>query len=120
MDDGSSSLGAYLMGQAQDCAECAVLLHLAEVKEGQVKEAIQDALKSRGIRAAKARYIKDSDGKQSMKAWVYERWQAWQNNPNAYKGATAFARDMLDKHPNKLTSEVVITRWVRAWARGKL
>lgn len=115
LDRDDASFASYLLGQAQDCSECAFLLSLTKQESGKIKIAIQSELKNRGANAAKARYTRDKDGKQALKAWVYECWQAWQLNTTNYKGDTEFARDMLDKEPDKLKSEVVITRWARKW-----
>jgi len=69
---------------------------------------------ARMSRAAANRYSKDP--KQAAKAQVKECWHRWrQEQPNSYPGPTSFARDMLAKWPNELTSETVVVRWVRKW-----
>ena len=111
------SLASYLLGQAQDSAEEAMLLLLADKDPDQVKTAIADEMKSRSSAAARSRYAQDKDGKQAVKAWVRECWDAWQISPEKYPSAAAFARDMLDKQPEKLTSSVVVERWARDWSK---
>ena len=56
------------------------------------------------------------DPKQRDKAVVRECWEAWQSQPDRYKGKAAFARDMREKFPN-LESQPVIEVWCRAWER---
>lgn len=67
---------------------------------------------------AKLRYEKDADGKQKAKAGVKNWWLAWRGNPTLYASSAAFARAMLDKYPDHLTSQPVIEGWVRQWRRG--
>ena len=55
-----------------------------------------------------------ADPKQKDKAMVRECWDAWQKQPDRYRGKAAFARDMLDKFEN-LESQPVIERWCREW-----
>lgn len=47
-----------------------------------------------------------------------EMFDAWRAEPQQYASASAFARAMLDKFPDELRSEVVVTRWVREWKRA--
>lgn len=70
---------------------------------------------ARMSRAAASRY--SDDPKQAIKAQVKECWRRWQEEPSSYPSAAAFARGMLDKWPDDLTSEAVISRWVRDWKR---
>lgn len=70
----------------------------------------------RASRNAKIKHSKDPI--QQARDFAHECWEAWQKNPQRYKYATEFARDMVEKMPNILTSEVVVTRWVRKWSRG--
>ena len=77
-------------------------------------DATRYAISKMAQNAARTRYAKDP--KQAAKLFVYECWQAWKAKPDLYKTATEFARDMLDKQPD-LLSEVVVTRWVRKWAK---
>lgn len=58
------------------------------------------------------------DPKRAAKDFAFDCWMAWQAAPTQYANATDFARAMLDKFPDTLTSEVVITRWVRAWGKA--
>ena len=67
-------------------------------------------------RAARARYKKSPI--QVVKHEVYELWQMWERSPSKYPTAAAFARDMCDKWPDLLHSEVVVARWVRAWRKN--
>lgn len=73
---------------------------------------------ARMSRAAANRYL--NDPKQAIKAKVKECWSRWQEQPLSYPSAASFARDMLAKWPNELTSEAVIARWVRTWNRDAL
>lgn len=78
-----------------------------------------DALKVQASRlarhAAYAMHEKSDTGK--AKRFVRECWTEWERQPAKYRSAAAFARDMLDKFPDALTSEIVVTRWVRDWRR---
>jgi hypothetical protein len=56
--------------------------------------------------------------KRAARDFAFECWKAWQAAPTQYANATDFARAMLDKFPDTLTSEVVVTRWVRAWRKA--
>lgn len=114
------SWAGHLMSQAQDCAEIALLIKLSETKQSEIHAATREALSARGVSAMKARYAKDKDGKQAAKKWVYECWRDWQAKPEKYKNASTFARDMLDKQPDRLTTEIVITRWVRTWKKEEM
>lgn len=71
--------------------------------------------RSKQSERAKARYAQDRDGKQAAKASVREWWGRWQQEPSLYPSVAAFARAMLDKHPDQLTSQPVIEQWVRDW-----
>lgn len=68
-------------------------------------------------RAARARHKKDP--RQQAKRQVLELWRRWENSPSNYASAAAFARDMCDKWPDLLTSEVVVSRWVRDWRKTR-
>lgn len=120
MDAKRLSWAGHLMSQAQDCAEIALLIKLSETKQSEIQAATRDALSARGVRAMKVRYAKDKDGKQATKKWVHDCWMDWKAKPQKYKYASEFARDMLDKHPDSLTSETVITRWVRTWEKKEM
>ena len=71
----------------------------------------------RASKRATSRHAKDP--KRGARDFVKERWQAWRRQPTLYKTAVAFAKDMLDKFPEVLTSEAVITRWVRFWDKER-
>lgn len=66
-------------------------------------------------RAARARHV--NDPKQAVKQEVRGLWQSWEDEPSRYPSIAAFARDMCDKWPESLTSEVVVSRWVREWRK---
>lgn len=68
------------------------------------------------VRAANAKH--DKDPKQAVKRQVRELWQLWEVSSTKYPSIAAFARDMCDKWPDLLTSEVVVSRWVRDWKRA--
>jgi hypothetical protein len=68
------------------------------------------------IRAARAKHSKDP--KQQVKLQVRELWQQWEKTPGNYRSIAAFARDMCEKWPDHITSEVVVSRWVRDWRRS--
>lgn len=69
------------------------------------------------VRGGVERHLRDPKAKD--KAFVYECWQDWQSNPSAYRGPTAFAKDMLDKVSNLSSDTQVIMRWAREWKNGK-
>lgn len=78
-------------------------------------EAVQAEFRQRQKERARARYVLDKDGKQAVKAEVEGWWVRWQADPTMYPTAAAFARAMLDKYPDHLTSQPVIEKWVREW-----
>lgn len=80
-----------------------------------VQEQSEAAYRSKQSERAKARYSQDRDGKQAAKAQVKEWWERWQQEPALYRSVAAFARAMLDKYPDNLTSQPVIEQWVRDW-----
>jgi len=101
---------------------CAMLGNwLAGTTDSQAS-AIVDArrlVSDRARAAAGSRYHLDRDGKQEARRFVHECWQDWHEGRTRYKSASAFARDMLDKQPG-LTSETVVTRWVRKWRKSAI
>ena len=72
--------------------------------------------RQRMVRAAKAKHSKDP--RQRTKLLVRELWDQWERSPSKYPSTAAFARDMCDKWPDHVTSEVVVARWVREWRRS--
>ncbi|KVR99616.1 hypothetical protein [Burkholderia vietnamiensis] len=76
-----------------------------------------ESSRERMARAARARHKKSPI--QIVKHGVYELWQMWERSPSKYPSAAAFARDMCDKWPDLLHSEVVVARWVRDWRKKK-
>ncbi|QVN22488.1 hypothetical protein [Burkholderia pyrrocinia] len=73
--------------------------------------------RERMARAARARHTKSPI--QMVKHEVHALWQMWEQSPSKYPSAAAFARDMCDKWPDLLHSEVVVARWVRDWRKKK-
>lgn len=57
--------------------------------------------------------------KAAAKADVKAMWKLWQDDPARYKGKAAFARDMLSKFPDDLSSQPVIEGWCRDWEKEK-
>lgn len=68
------------------------------------------------VRAAKAKHSKDP--RQHAKLLVRDLWQHWEQAPSNYPSIAAFARDMCEKWPDHIASEVVVARWVRNWRRS--
>lgn len=68
------------------------------------------------VRAAKAKHSKDP--RQHAKLQVRDLWQRWEQTPSSYPSIAAFARDMCEKWPDHIASEVVVARWVRDWRRS--
>jgi hypothetical protein len=77
------------------------------------KKALSDA----NSKAAWARLEKDP--KQKAKREVYDLFLHWRKKPALYKSAASFARAMVDKFPD-LVSTQVIERWVRIWNRESI
>ncbi len=71
--------------------------------------------RQRMVRAAKAKHSKDP--RQHTKLLVRELWDNWERSPSTYPSIAAFARDMCEKWPDHVASEVVVSRWVREWRR---
>lgn len=68
------------------------------------------------VRAAKAKHSKDP--RQHTKLLVRDLWDQWARSPSRYPSIAAFARDMCEKWPDHVVSEVVVARWVREWRRS--
>lgn len=96
---------AWLVGQVE------LLAH----GEERAQVLLKQLDRSRASDRARLRHAKDP--KRKAKEFVFECWVAWRQAPASYASASAFARAMLDKLPEELTSEVVVTRWVRQWDR---
>ncbi|RYD92037.1 MAG: hypothetical protein EOP50_13325 [Sphingobacteriales bacterium] len=79
------------------------------------QKAVETEFRRRQSVRARTRYEKDKDGKQAVKAEVKDWWQRWRSDPSMYPRTSVFARAMLDKYPDHLTSQPVIESWVRAW-----
>lgn len=61
----------------------------------------------------------EANAKAAAKAQVKELWKLWQADPARYKSKAEFARDMIAKYPEYLTSQKVIEDWCRAWEKVK-
>lgn len=76
----------------------------------QLKKAVASAA---GATAARALH---TSGKKALaRQQVKGCWDRWQQNPCEYPSVAAFAKGMLDKHPDELKSQPVVERWVRGW-----
>ena len=105
-------------GVSERLLECAWLVDRVESIERAEKDA-RALLKlldtNRASERAKLRHAQDP--KRAARDFVRLCWEDWRKAPGSYPSASAFARAMLDKHPDTLTSEVVVARWVRKWNR---
>ena len=79
---------------------------------------MKQVILARGGASDRAKLRHALDPKQAAKRFVKECWEVWRAQPEQYKSAAEFARAMLDKQPDTLKSEVVVSRWVREWAKG--
>lgn len=66
-------------------------------------------------KAAQARHQNSPQGK--AKQQVKEMWLIWQEKPNQYQNATAFAEHMLEKFPDSLTNPKTIQKWQTDWKK---
>lgn len=57
--------------------------------------------------------------KAAAKSAVKEWWGRWQRSEITYQSKAEFARAMLDKYQNQLTSQPVIEGWCRLWEKEK-
>jgi len=85
-----------------------------EMLTGALSRHAAELAKYRADRRRGAKNKLATDPKQRDKAIVRECWEAWQKNPENYKGKAAFARDMLDKFQS-LENINVIAKWCREW-----
>ena len=108
---GELGRAAANVGMAWHCALIASSLNQSHLSDHYFVHRLP---KIHGAFLARKRHLQDP--KQQAKAFVFECWQAWQKAPGQYPSVAAFARGMLDKQPDTLTSEIVIARWVRHWA----
>lgn len=67
-------------------------------------------------KAALAKHAKPS-AKSRAKQAAFELFQTWEQHPLQYPSVAAFARSVLDKYPDELTSQPVIEGWVRQWRK---
>lgn len=108
--------GFHLLGEAIALQDSLDTMQLRRELSAQVPEDTLDlAFSRKQSERARARYAKDRDGKQAVKSEVKGWWHKWQQDSSMYKGAAAFARAMLDKYPDHLTSQPVIEQWARDW-----
>lgn len=113
-----ASFDGDIGGPSECLLDAAWLVDQVEALERADDEAqarLQVIESARASARAQLRHAKDP--KRQAKDFVRECWIAWQAAPQTYASASAFARAMLDKFPELLTSEVVVTRWVRQWDR---
>lgn len=77
-----------------------------------------DRAHRRNVAQERARKMHTTSAAAVGKKNVHEWWTRWQGEPDMYQSTAQFARAMLDKFPDNLTSEVVIARWVRGWSKA--
>jgi hypothetical protein len=111
LDDNSAGVSKHLL----DAAWLVERVESLERAELDAKALLARLEKARASERAKLRHAQDP--KRGARDFVYQCWVAWRKAPGTYPSASAFARAMLDKHPDLLTSEVVVARWVRKWNR---
>lgn len=87
----------------------------AKLERDVPQKALEAAFSGLQSERAKARYALDRDGKQWAKGEVKQWWRKWRDSPSLYRSTANFARAMLDKYPDQLTSQPVIEQWVRDW-----
>lgn len=75
----------------------------------------KEALRKNARNAALIRVSKDP--RQKAKMFVHECWIKWRSSPTNYTGKAAFARDMLIKCSDTLTSQKKIEDWCREWEK---
>jgi hypothetical protein len=80
---------------------------------------LADYFQNRARKGGNGKVLIDSNGKQKAKELVKECWKKWQLEPDNYKSKAAFARDMLSKNEDVLSSSKVIEDWCREWEREK-
>lgn len=79
------------------------------------KERLDPIFKRISMSAA-ARAKHEKTPQQKAKKEVHNFWLDWQQNaPDRYPSASAFARDMLDKFPDDLSSQMTIQKWATRW-----
>jgi hypothetical protein len=112
------SLDDYSAGVSSNLLDASWLVERVDAQDRAERDAralLARLEKARASERAKLRHARDP--KRGARDFVYQCWAAWRKAPGAYPSASAFARAMLDKHPDLLTSEVVVARWVRKWDR---
>lgn len=57
-----------------------------------------------------------NDPKQAAMREVFKHWREWRAGHTVHKSATAFAHQMVDKHPI-IQNQVTVERWVRKWSK---
>lgn len=112
LSSASKELALYELGLAW---EFAMIAH----KSNHIEMARYFEAESRRVKMVRAANAKHNrDPKQDVKRQVRELWQLWDASPNKYQSIAAFARDMCNKWPDLLASEVVVSRWVRDWKKA--
>lgn len=115
------SLGGDSAGVSSNLLDASWLVERVDAQDRAERDAralLARLEKARASERAKLRHARDP--KRGARDFVYQCWAAWRKSPDAYPSASAFARAMLDKHPDLLTSEVVVARWVRKWDREEI
>lgn len=114
--DADMAYALHLLDVAMDWAEHIKVSRARAQLEQELPQKVLDAAFSElQSERAKARYAHDRSGKQWAKGEVKGWWRQWRDNPSLYPSAASFARAMLDKYPDQLTSQPVIEQWVRDW-----
>jgi len=111
LDDDSARMSACLL----DAAWLVDQVESQERHERDARALLKRLERARASDRAKLRHARDP--KRKARDFVRECWENWRRSPATYPSASAFARAMLDKQPDLLTSEVVVSRWVRGWDR---
>jgi hypothetical protein len=118
-DEDIASIQTHLDKHPIDALTLLAVIGLEREKEAgalekKVAEEARAARKQTAKDGASARWA--GDQKTAAKNEVYSCWAAWQKKPSSYVSAASFARDMLDKY-EALTSQQVVERWCREWAK---
>lgn len=87
-----------------------------ELTTGERAFAVMQAPRIAGARGGIAK--RDSDPKETEKAFVKQCWHDWQRDASRYASKAAFARDMLTKCEH-LTDQRTIEDWCREWKEGQ-
>lgn len=128
----AAAVGLLKLDRAISCWENKkyddALIHLARSAQflaSAVKSEMADSLNffdrahRRNVAQERARKRHETSVAAIGKENVHEWWVRWQGEPAMYQSIAQFARAMLDKYPDHLTSEAVIARWVRGWSKAR-